>query len=117
MLQPWRVLDASGHPARNMVTGYYEPLVQASRTRGGDYQWPLYAPPDNLLTIDLGSVYPELAGKRVRGKLVGKRGVPYDTRAQIATERSEARRVGKGCGSQGRYRWARVPYKTQKEYK
>src|SRR3546814_15268212 len=44
MLQPWRVLDASGHPARNMVTGYYEPLVQASRTRGGDYQWPLYAP-------------------------------------------------------------------------
>src|SRR3546814_11500937 len=86
MLQPWRVLDASGHPARNMVTGYYEPLVQASRTRGGDYQWPLYAPPDNLLTIDLGSVYPELAGKRVRGKLVGKRVVHYDTRAQLATE-------------------------------
>src|SRR3546814_15569405 len=48
MLQPWRVLDASGHPARNMVTGYYEPLVQASRTRGGDYQWPLCAPPDHL---------------------------------------------------------------------
>src|SRR3546814_3974048 len=72
-----------------MVTGYYEPLVQASRTRGGDYQWPLYAPPDNLLTIDLGTVYPELAGKRVRGKLVGKRVVPYDTRAEIAA--SEAR--------------------------
>src|SRR3546814_19906372 len=37
----------------------------------------------------LGTVYPELAGKRVRGKLVGKRVVPYDTRAEIAA--SEAR--------------------------
>lgn len=83
-LQPWRVLDSAGHPAVNTVTGYYEPLVHASRTRGGQYQWPLYAAPDDLLTIDLGSVYPELAGKRVRGKLVGKRVVPYDTRAEIA---------------------------------
>lgn len=85
-LQPWRVLDAGGAPARSLVTGYYEPLVQASRGRGGAYQWPLYAPPDDLLTIDLGSVYPALVGKRVRGKLVGKRVVPYDTRAQIAAD-------------------------------
>ncbi|OYV51139.1 MAG: hypothetical protein B7X10_00910, partial [Burkholderiales bacterium 21-58-4] len=83
-LQPWRVLDSAGRPAINTVTGYYEPLVHASRTRGGAYQWPLYATPDDLLTIDLGSVYPELAGKRIRGKLVGKRVVPYDTRAEIA---------------------------------
>lgn len=83
-LQPWRVLDAAGKPAQNTVTGYYEPLVRASRTRGGDYQWPLYSPPDDLLTIELGAVYPELAGKRIRGKLAGKRVVPYDTRAEIA---------------------------------
>ncbi|MCC2595736.1 MltA domain-containing protein [Pusillimonas sp. MFBS29] len=83
-LQPWRLLDAAGKPARNTVTGYYEPLVHASRSRQGDYQWPLYAVPDDLLTIDLGAVYPDLAGKRVRGKVVGKRVVPYDTRAEIA---------------------------------
>jgi membrane-bound lytic murein transglycosylase A len=83
-LQPWRLLDASGRAARNLVTGYYEPLIHASRTRQGRYQWPLYAPPPDLLTVDLASVYPELAGKRVRGKLVGNRVVPYDTRAQIA---------------------------------
>lgn len=87
-LQPWRVLDAAGKPARNTVTGYYEPLVRASRQRGGVYQWPLYEAPDDLLTIDLGEVYPELAGKRVRGKLQGKRVVPYDTRAQIAADAS-----------------------------
>lgn len=85
-LQPWRVLDPNGAPAQNLVTGYYEPLVHASRTRDGVYQWPLYAPPDDLLTIDLGAEYPALTGKRVRGKLVGKRVVPYDTRAQIAAD-------------------------------
>jgi len=82
-LQPWRVNGADNRPATNTVTGYYEPLVRGSRRQGGPYQWPLYAVPDDLLTIDLGAVYPELAGKRVRGKLVGKRVVPYDTRAAI----------------------------------
>src|SRR5690606_36280710 len=37
-LQPWRLLDEQGKPAKNTVTGYYEPLVRASRTRGGPYQ-------------------------------------------------------------------------------
>lgn len=83
-LQPWRLLDEQGKPARNTVTGYYEPLVHGARKQGGDYQWPLYSPPKDLLTIDLGGVYPELAGKRIRGKLDGKRVVPYDTRAEIA---------------------------------
>ncbi|RTZ45706.1 hypothetical protein EKL30_06755 [Candidimonas sp. SYP-B2681] len=83
-LQPWRLLDGAGKPAQDTVTGYYEPLVRASRKRQGDYQWPLYAAPSDLLTIDLGAIYPELAGKRVRGKLAGKRVIPYDTRAEIA---------------------------------
>jgi len=83
-LRPWRLEQAPGRPASGLVTGYYEPLIHASRTRGGAYQWPLYATPSDLLVVDLGTVYPELAGKRVRGKLEGRRVVPYDTRAEIA---------------------------------
>jgi membrane-bound lytic murein transglycosylase A len=82
-LQPWRLNGPNNQPAANLVTGYYEPVVNGSRQRGGPYQWPLYAVPPDLLTIDLGSVYPELAGKRVRGKLDGQRVVPYDTRSAI----------------------------------
>lgn len=82
-LQPWRVADGAGKSVTGMVTGYYEPLVRASRVRGGVYQWPLYAVPADMLTIDLGALYPELAGKRVRGKLDGKRVVPYDSRAEL----------------------------------
>jgi len=89
-LQPWRLLGADGKPASNTVTGYYEPLVRGSRTQSGLHQWPLYAPPADLLTVDLGSIYPELAGKRVRAKLDGKRVVPYDTRA--AMDANPARR-------------------------
>ena len=82
-LVPWRLAGADGKPASNTVTGYYEPLVRGSRKQGGDYQWPLYTVPADLLTIDLGKLYPELAGKRVRGKLEGNRVVPYDSRAAL----------------------------------
>ena len=82
-LEPWVVGTARGDAVNGLVTGYYEPLVQASRVQGGPFQWPLYSAPADLLTIDLGSMYPELTGKRVRGKLVGNRVVPYDSRAQI----------------------------------
>ena len=82
-LAPWRLEGGDGKPASNIVTGYYEPLVQGSRKQGGVYQWPLYTVPSDLLTIDLGKVYPELAGKRVRGKLEGNRVVPYDSRASL----------------------------------
>lgn len=86
-LSPWRLQGPDGKPASNTVTGYYEPLVLGSRTQTGAYQWPLYTVPADLLTIDLGRVYPELAGKRVRGKLDGKRVVPYDSRAAIEAGR------------------------------
>ncbi|MFW8564928.1 murein transglycosylase A [Orrella sp. 11846] len=83
-LTPWRLDTADQRQADGMVTGYYEPIVEGSRKRQGKYQWPLYGVPENLLNIELGDLYPELAGKRVRGKVVGNRVVPYDSRAQLA---------------------------------
>ena len=66
-----------------LVTGYYEPLLRGARKRGGPYQTPLFKVPDDMVTVDLASVYPELKGMRLRGKLVGKKVVPYATRAEI----------------------------------
>jgi membrane-bound lytic murein transglycosylase A len=66
-----------------LITGYYEPLLRGSRTRGGVYQTPLFKVPDDLITVDLASLYPELKGMRLRGKLVGKKVVPYSSRADI----------------------------------
>lgn len=66
-----------------LVTGYYEPLLHGARKRGGPYQTPLYRVPDDLLTIDLASVYPELKNLRLRGRLVGNKVVPYPTRGEM----------------------------------
>jgi membrane-bound lytic murein transglycosylase A len=70
-----------------LVTGYYEPLLHGARTRGGAFQTPLYKVPDDLVTVDLASVYPSLKGMRLRGRLVGKTVVPYGTRAEIERAR------------------------------
>jgi len=48
-LQPYRVEAADGN-AQGLLTGYYEPLIEASRTRRGAYQVPLHAPPADLST-------------------------------------------------------------------
>ena len=71
-----------------LITGYYEPLLRGARKRGGEFQTPLYKVPDDLLTVDLASVYPSLRGMRLRGRLVGKKVIPYGTRAEI--ERADA---------------------------
>ena len=73
-----------------LVTGYYEPLLKGSRTKSANYPYPLYKQPIDLITVDLAELYPELKGKRVRGKLVqDKTGhnklVPYASRADIET--------------------------------
>lgn len=70
--------DASG-----LITGYFEPLLHGARTQSSAFDIPLYAPPPDLLTVDLGSEYPELRGKRVRARLIGHRVVPYYSRADL----------------------------------
>jgi membrane-bound lytic murein transglycosylase A len=57
--------------------------LKGSRTKSAQYPYPLYKQPADLITVDLADVYPELKGKRVRGKLVGNKLVPYATRADI----------------------------------
>ena len=46
-LQPWRVESLEGSPD-GLMTGYYEPLVEASRLPRGAFRIPLYAPPADL---------------------------------------------------------------------
>jgi membrane-bound lytic murein transglycosylase A len=87
LFQPWQVTttDAAGAVVDSgTVTGYFEPVLRGSRKRDAQYTVPLYGVPDDLVTIDLGELYPALKGERIRGRLVGKRVVPYADRAGIA---------------------------------
>ncbi len=91
-LRPLRIVlvdpdTAATREDTGLVTGYYEPVLRGSRRRGGVFQTPLYGVPDDLVTVELGALYPALQGERIRGRLQGRRIVPYPDRAQLADGR------------------------------
>jgi membrane-bound lytic murein transglycosylase A len=79
---PYRVASADSGD-QGLITGYYEPLLRGSRTATQRYRYPIYRVPDDLVVVDLGAVYPELQNMRLRGRVDGRRVVPYAERAQI----------------------------------
>jgi peptidoglycan lytic transglycosylase A len=83
--QPLEIVKQTGPRSDDLglITGYFEPVLQGSRSPADGFDTPLYAPPPDLLTVDLGSVYPELKGKRLRARLEGGRVVPYYSRADL----------------------------------
>lgn len=74
--------------ATGLVTGYYEPLLFGSLKPDEEYRYPIYGPPDNLLTVDLSDTQPQLKGKRVRGRIQGNRVVSYFSREEIDSEQN-----------------------------
>jgi membrane-bound lytic murein transglycosylase A len=79
---PYQVFNADGTD-NGLITGYYEPFLRGARKRGGPFQTPLYQVPDDLLTVDLAGLYPELKGMRLRGRLVGNKVIPYLSRSEM----------------------------------
>ena len=47
-LQPYRVDEPDGNTPNGLLTGYYEPILSASRLPTASYRTPLYAPPAGL---------------------------------------------------------------------
>jgi membrane-bound lytic murein transglycosylase A len=88
---PHRIIPSSkkdGSPGNGLVTGYYEPLLNGSLSRNERYQYPLYAVPDDLLRIELSQLYPELTKLKLRGRIEGKKILPYHDRATIDSDDS-----------------------------
>lgn len=94
--QPWRISASDGSDT-GLVTGYYEALLKGSLApKPGSV--PLHAVPEDMLTLDLAGVYPETKGLRLRGRLDGRRVLPYWSRADIV--------AGKGPGADKVLAWA-----------
>jgi membrane-bound lytic murein transglycosylase A len=79
---PYQIFNPDGTDS-GLITGYYEPLLLGSRTPSKRFAYPIYGPPDDMLDVDMGELFPQFRGQRVRGRLVGKRVVPYFNRAEI----------------------------------
>jgi membrane-bound lytic murein transglycosylase A len=65
------------------ITGYYEPILRGSRMRDETNRFPVYGVPDDLVVVDLAPIAPEVRNLRLRGRLEGRRVVPYYSRAEI----------------------------------
>ncbi|MDR2876058.1 MAG: MltA domain-containing protein [Methylobacillus sp.] len=80
--KPYQAKTAEGGDS-GTITGYYQPELNGGRKRTERYRYPLYIRPDDLVTVELGSLYPELNGRRLRGRLQGNKLIPYYSRGEI----------------------------------
>lgn len=76
--QPHKLIDSKSSD-EGIITGYYEPLLYGSLTKTKKYKYPIYKIPKDLILSD----DENLKDFKSRGKIVGNKIVPYDTRKQI----------------------------------
>jgi len=75
---PYAVIAPEGTDS-GLVTGYYEPLLHGSRMATPTHRYPIFGVPEDLIVVD----FPEFKHLRLRGRLQGRRLVPYWSRAEI----------------------------------
>ena len=86
--QPYKLLDKDSLD-EGLITGYYEPLLYGSFKKTSRYKYPLYKTPKDMYIVDFTSIYPDLKSYKLRGKLVGNKVVPYDSREEIESNPSK----------------------------
>lgn len=64
-------------------SSYYQPVLRASRKRSGEFRYPLYRKPPDMIEADLGAFDPKLKGRTAIGRMDGRRFVPYFDRRDI----------------------------------
>jgi membrane-bound lytic murein transglycosylase A len=81
----YRIYQSVGrNPQREVLfTGYYEPLLNGRRSISPEYQYPIYARPEDLLVIDLQAFSEKYAGEKLIGRAQEGRVVPYHDRREI----------------------------------
>jgi membrane-bound lytic murein transglycosylase A len=82
---PYAVLSSEGSDT-GLITGYYEPIIDGGRTRSAANRYPIFGVPDDLVVVDLTAVNPDVRNMRLRGRLDGRRLVPYYSRAEIESK-------------------------------
>jgi membrane-bound lytic murein transglycosylase A len=81
----YQVYRSSGRDGRGEVlfTGYYEPHLRGSLVQTEEYPFPIYARPNDLITIDLALFNEKYAGEKIIGRFTPETVVPYYDRMEI----------------------------------
>jgi len=86
---PVALIDEKTGTAEGMMTGYFEPLLKGSLTKSEHFKYPIYARPDTLVTVELERLYPQLHGKKIRGRLENGRLIPFYSRKEINENKAD----------------------------
>lgn len=78
---PYEVRDEGN--GEGLFTGYYEPELNGAWSRGGKFQTPLYARPNDLVSVSLGAFDDELGGNTIWGRVEGGKLKPYPARVHL----------------------------------
>lgn len=85
--EPFAVTDAADGDApdadQGLFTGYFEAELTGAREKDETYATPIYARPEDLITVDLGLFDPGLKGRGIVGAVQQGRLKPYPTRGEI----------------------------------
>ena len=79
--EPYLVSDEGD--SEGLFTGYFEAELRGSWQPNSRYSVPIYARPDDLISVDLGKFRAEWGGESIAGRLVGDKFEPYPSRAEI----------------------------------
>ncbi|MDD4004999.1 MAG: MltA domain-containing protein [Elusimicrobiaceae bacterium] len=76
---------AIGSDGKGAVTfsAYYEPIYSASRVKTGDYIYPIYRKPSDLIEVDLERFDESLKSRKISGRVEDGKLVPYADRETI----------------------------------
>ncbi|MCK9380526.1 MAG: murein transglycosylase A [Sulfuritalea sp.] len=86
--RPWALVNPDGSRS-GLITGYYEPILKGSRTENNDYRYPAFGPPQDMIVVELAELYPELKHLRLRGRIEGRKLVPYFSRSEWTPQESK----------------------------
>jgi membrane-bound lytic murein transglycosylase A len=87
------LLVSAGSVRDAKFTGYYEPQLRGSAVEHGNFRYPVYATPSDLVSVNLGDFRKTLQGESIAGRVVGQRLVPYPSRAEIGAKGLPTARV------------------------
>jgi len=81
------ILELSSPENKAFFTAYYVPEFEARRREDAKFRYPLFSPPDDLLTVKLFALGPDFRKASFRGRINERRElVPYFTRQKIDGE-------------------------------
>jgi membrane-bound lytic murein transglycosylase A len=84
----YRVYRSIGRDGNGEVlyTGYYEPHLRGSLKKNAEYQFPIYARPDDLISINLSLFSEKYEGESIIGRYTDQTVIPYHDRRNIDSE-------------------------------